>query len=1282
MKMRRTDLHAGLVVLSLAAVLVGAGAATAQEKKPVSLHAELERKAFGLHQLSMKLYQQGQLEEATRVARDALALCRQLFAKDNYPDGHPALAATLHNLGLLLHERGEPAQAEGLLREALAMRQQLYPKARHPDGHPDLATNLNNLGSLLQARGKYGQAESLYRDALAMRRQLYPKARYPAGHPHLALSLNNLGALLRDRGDYGRAEPLLREALTMYRQVYPAARYSAGHPDLATNLNNLGSLLQERGDLAGAEHFYRDALTMNRQLYPKVRYPDGHPHLAASLNNLGMLLQERGEPAQAEPLLHEALATRRQLYPKARYPDGHPGLAQSLTYLGALLHERGEHVRAESLYKDALAMYRQLYPPVRYPAGHPLLATTLNNLGALLRARGEYGQAETYLREALAMRQQLYPEARFPDGHAELATSLNSLGMLLEARGEYVRAESYFRDGLAMRQQLYPKARYPDGHPHLARNLSNLGSLLQARGEYVQAEAYFRDALAMRQQLYPKARYPAGHPLLANSLNNLGALLWDRGEYARAEPFLREALAMAKKLYPQARYPDGHPFLANSLNNLGSFLQSRGDLAEAEPFYRDALAMYKQLYPKERYPAGHPLLATTLNNLGALLLDRGEYGRAEPFYKDALAMCRQLYPNVRYPAGHPHLATCLNNLGFLRQTEGKYASAEPFCRDGLAMCLSLSERLADTAAEAEALNYAASLPLARDAYLSVTRGRSNDAAVYDRLWPSRSALTRLAERRHRDMLASRDPQARQLAGLLQQHRDRLTRLLWSPLADAAAHRQEVEQLTTGKEQLEKRLAQQLSLHAAPTAAPAPARPEDLCARLPAGIAFVDCFRYTHFDQEPNVPGRRGKRRTPSYVAFVLQRGRPVQRVELGPAAPIDFAAVAWWQLLSAGRPERRAATVLQELVWHKLRRHLPVGLHTLYLAPDGELTRLPWTALPGFLPGTVLLEETALALVPHGPFLLERLADRTPRRPPGGQALVLGGVHYQSAPVAVAGQRGLIMEGVEVAPQAKPLTWSALPGTDRERHMVAALARQALGTQPRERSGAAASTAQVVADLPAVRYAHLATHGFFADAQFQQAARLRPELFQRLTSDRQLGARSPLTLSGLVLAGANRTGQEGAPDRGIFTAEGIVGLRLEDLELAVLSACETGLGTVDERGEGVFGLQRAFHIAGCRQVIASLWQVEDEATAALMALFYRNLWREKQDALQALRQAQLYLYRNPQAIPALAKVRSADFTVTELPKVAPPAAGQPSQRAPVRQWAAFTFSGVVPPPAP
>jgi CHAT domain-containing protein len=646
-------------------------------------------------------------------------------------------------------------------------------------------------------------------------------------------------------------------------------------------------------------------------------------------------------------------------------------------------------------------------------------------------------------------------------------------------------------------------------------------------------------------------------------------------------------------------------------------------------------------------------------------------------------MRHKLYPPARYPDGHPQLALSLSNLGGLLQDRGEYGRAEPLFRDALAINLALSQRLADTAAEAEALNYAASLPHSRDVYLSVTRGHSPDASVYDRLWQARSALTRIAERRHRDLLASRDPQTQQLGRQLQQQRERLVRLFWSPLAGPAAHRQEVEKLTAEKEDLERRLAQRLRLTAPPAAAQRLATPSALRDRLPAGVAFVDVFRYTHYQQGPQVPGLKGASRTPSYVAFVLHRDQPPVRVELGPAAAVEFAWAAWRQLLTAGRPDRRAAAVLKELVWDKLCPHLPAGLHTVYVAPDGDLTRLPWAALPGRQPGTVLLEETAVALVPHGPFLLDRLTHPPPPRPPGGTALVLGGVDYQNAAQAVAALRGLEALGIEPAPAKKQGVWSALPATSQERQLVAALARQVLRTEPRERAGVAASTSQVVADLPAVRYAHLATHGFFADPEFQKAARLDHELFRRATRDRQLGARSPLTLSGLVLAGANRAGPDAAPDRGILTAEGIVGLRLEDLELAVLSACETGLGTVDERGEGVFGLQRAFHVAGCRHVIASLWNVEDDATAALMVLFYRHLWLDRKGPLQALREAQLYVYRHPHAIPALAKLQSADFTMRELPQVAPSPAGQADRRAPVRQWAAFTFSGVVPPaPAP
>src|SRR5262249_20306840 len=156
--------------------------------------------------------------------------------------------------------------------------------------------------------------------------------------------------------------------------------------------------------------------------------------------------------------------------------------------------------------------------------------------------------------------------------------------------------------------------------------------------------------------------------------------------------------------------------------------------------------------------------------------------------------------------------------------------------------------------------------------------------------------------------------------------------------------------------------------------------------------------------------------------------------------------------------DRQAAADLARLVWRPLGPHLPADLHTIYPAPDGELTRLPWGALPGSKPGSVLLEEVAIALLPHALFLLNRLAHPPLRRPPGGGVLAAGDVDYTSAAPAVAARRGLELLGIAPAPQTKAVTWSALPGTARERLLVAALARKALGTKPRERFGSAAST--------------------------------------------------------------------------------------------------------------------------------------------------------------------------------------------------------------------------------
>jgi hypothetical protein len=127
-----------------------------------------------------------------------------------------------------------------------------------------------------------------------------------------------------------------------------------------------------------------------------------------------------------------------------------------------------------------------------------------------------------------------------------------------------------------------------------------------------------------------------------------------------------------------------------------------------------------------------------------------------------------------------------------------------------------------------------------------------------------------------------------------------------------------------------------------------------------------------------------------------------------------------------------------------------------------------------------------------------------------------------------------------------------------------------------------------------------------------------------------LGARNPLAFAGLALAGAN---QPRGADTGLVSGETLAGLQLDDLQLAVLSACETGLdlGAAPLTGEGGQTLVRALHVAGARNVVASLWKVPDPPTVVLMEEFYRRLWDAKKPlgSAEALRQAQLTVWRSP-----------------------------------------------------
>jgi CHAT domain-containing protein len=175
-----------------------------------------------------------------------------------------------------------------------------------------------------------------------------------------------------------------------------------------------------------------------------------------------------------------------------------------------------------------------------------------------------------------------------------------------------------------------------------------------------------------------------------------------------------------------------------------------------------------------------------------------------------------------------------------------------------------------------------------------------------------------------------------------------------------------------------------------------------------------------------------------------------------------------------------------------------------------------------------------------------------------------------------------------------------LPGTEKEVDELQKLLKQK-GWATDEYMENTASEEKVKA-LDNPRIFHIATHGFYSKAEEENTQK-------ELTENEAMMAENPLMKSGLLLRGAGdvlaKTKFNYNIESGVLTAYEAMSLNLDRTDLVVLSACETGLGEISN-GEGVYGLQRAFFVAGAKVLIMSMFKVDDEATQKLILNFYKK----------------------------------------------------------------------------
>jgi CHAT domain-containing protein len=468
----------------------------------------------------------------------------------------------------------------------------------------------------------------------------------------------------------------------------------------------------------------------------------------------------------------------------------------------------------------------------------------------------------------------------------------------------------------------------------------------------------------------------------------------------------------------------------------------------------------------------------------------------------------------------------------------------------------------------------------------------------------------------------------------------------------AAWARQRKDLTRKREELERKLSQ-LSEGFSESRAEALLTPGELRSVLPEGAVLVDFHEYEVREESPS-----GVRTVPHLVAFVLPEKGEVSRVELGPAEAIERVIESWREGLDSGEQEKPGRE-LRRRVWDPIAGHLE-GAEVVLLSPDGALNRLPFAALPGKEPGTYLLEDRRITYV-AAPRRLPAMLGAS-REEDVESMLLVGDVEYGG--VAGASRDPDARRAAGPLRETLP-SFGPLPATGGEVRGI----REVFGASFPEgkvevRTGAEATEDAVRARLGRHRWAHLATHGFFAPEGMLSALADRDRGMGHGESETGARGLHPGLLSGIALAGAN-TGPAGDGDDGILTALEVAGLDLSSLEVVVLSACETGLGEV-AGGEGVRGLQRAFQIAGAGTVVTSLWNVPDRATATLMRRFYRNLWVRNMSRVDALREAQLFVLNEGGGEKDV--VRGLGIAKTGAHR-------DPAGRPLPRYWAGFVLSG-------
>ena len=1015
------------------------------------------------------------------------------------------------------------------------------------------------------------------------------QAVYGEESPLYATLINELGIVRLNQGRYAEAEAPYLQCLSLREKVL-----GKDHPQYAVSLSNLGILYYKTQEFEKAEKYSVQAKEIRKRILG-----EDHPEYAASLVNLGLLYESMGNFTISEQHLLEAKTIL-----------GKPG-RNTLAYYTSCIENLANLYKAMSRNEDAERVYLETIAMREKLVGkeHYTYASALFNLADLYMISGNFEESESLFLESKSIW-----EKAMKKEHPDYALLLNNLGSLYSKLNNFEEAERFFQEAISIRARVLGEV-----HPDYAASVHNLALLNENMGNYQKAESLYLKSKSILEKVYGQT-----HPFYGTSVNNLGLLYMKMEDFDQAEIYLLEAVKIREKIIGK-----DHDEYASSLNNLALFYYQIGNYTEAESLLKEAYAIWKKTLGPE-----HQETTLSLHNLASVYLDLGRYKEAEPLFLEAWQTVSE-----QLGTAHNYYAIMLNGLVDLYMAMDNLEKAEVHLTELYQNKKGQLDVAFGFLSELEKENFIRNQmePMVRRIQSSAFRisTPSFQTLQYDIALLTKGVQLRTGRSTLEYILIENDSAATAVYQQLLDVRTDLHAQYQLP----PPKRQRVDSLEMKQETLEKKLAR-LSKAFRQEEAAAGIGSTEVRASLKQGEAAVEFvhFEYATSNRTDSIIYAAVVLLPDSGKTFFIPLFEEKQLDSLLQTGDQNKASLPHQFYSSRGFNRKKVplSKKLFRLIWEPIDSLLGETT-TVYFSPSGLLNRLNIAALP--VSKKEILDDR-YQLYQLSSTREIALKDMELSAFKNRNALVYGGIQYQHDPLPkdLIAAKDLSKGGIDQNPRGaekenliRRSGWNYLPGTAKEAEEISELLNTA-GYDYRVLTRDSATEEVIKAigsqgDSP--RVIHLATHGYFF-----------PDLSDSITHVEQndpifKSSNNPMIRSGLILAGANhawkgQSVEEGQED-GILTALEISHLVLPETELVVLSACETALGDIKGK-EGVFGLQRAFKLAGAKYLVMSLWQVPDAQTRELMVSFYSKWLTQQMEIKEAFRSAQQELrekYRNP-----------------------------------------------------